>query len=76
MNWLKGKVRVIQKYLPDFFVFVGVFLFSINYFQEKKVLCIASPFQDCTQPDWGIITGIMVIFVGLNLLVRRYFLKS
>lgn len=62
-------IALMRKYFPDVLILLGVFILAVNLLRDKRIGRVF------TDPDWGLITGVMLVAVGIDVLVRRYLLK-
>lgn len=79
MNTQVRRIRhYLKKYTPDLLVNAGVFLFAVNFFEKEVRLRVCIEYiADCyhDEKEWGLIVATMLIAVGINVLVRRYWIK-
>ena len=61
--------KIIKKYLPDIILLIGVWIFSFNILRPKKYGINTIWSNDYT--DYKVF-GIILIFIGIDILVRRY----
>lgn len=68
---------IALKYLPDALVLIGIYILAHNSLVVTKCWdSIVVGLGGCeTHTDGGLVTGVMVVAIGADLFIRRYFLN-
>ena len=63
----------IIKYLPDIMIFLGIFIVTYSKFAPRGIVVRSFPEAPIS---WELrVAAIMLIAVGINIAIRRYFSK-